>query len=98
MKIIRTKSDLSYVNNSPCVTVYIFFKTDDNDKMTACGQFTRDEDEEYLLVYDGFINTEDPGEDPEEEYSSCEEALDGEYHEVFETMFKEVAAKLMIQT
>lgn len=68
------------------IEVYAF-ASDENDKKCTVA-YNLMADEQQMFVYDGAINTADPGEGPMEEYKSREEALTSEYGNLFESVFK----------
>lgn len=68
-----------------CVEVTAFASDGEENKATVTCEFM---DKELIFVYDGEVNTQDPGEGPMEEYGSREEALASEYGEVFKIVFE----------
>jgi len=68
-----------------CVDVFAYAKDGQFGEITVayelCGA------DEQILVYDGRINTNDPGEGPLEEYGSREEAIGSERGECFRVVF-----------
>lgn len=88
--ISEIKVSTAKVNGEINVTVFVFAEDDKN------GQFTVGYERgvsELMCVYDGHVNTEDPGTGPDEEYERFDQAVESEYVWVFE-IAKCIADKL----
>lgn len=84
-KLNATANDVIYnCVKTKCVEIFAF-ANGEND-CTIAYELTGDE--EKMFVYDGAVNTEDPGEGPVEEYESRGEAIKSEYGDLFESVFK----------
>lgn len=64
------------------VSVYVFGENNTWGDITVA--YDRCGDDESMFVYDGHINTSDPGEGPVEEYANRDDALGSEYGWAFE--------------
>ena len=85
-KLNATANDVIYNGvKTKCVEIFAFAKDENDNAVTICCEMTGDE--HLIFVYDGEINTSDPGEGPTEEYANREEALASEYGDLFKAVF-----------
>jgi len=88
MKIYQLKSDvMSAVSGDKaytCVDIFAYAKGDGEGTVTIGCELGEDE---KMCVYDGVVNTEDPGEGPMEEYNNREDALVSKYGSMFKVLF-----------
>ena len=83
-KLNATANDVIYNGvKTKCIEIFAFANGEDD--CTIAYELTGDE--EKMFVYNGAVNTEDPGEGPMEEYETREEAIQSEYGNLFGTVF-----------
>lgn len=88
-KIYKLEANVSDVmhqgNGTKNIEIYAFARDENNSEATLTYEMVGNE--EQMFVYDGVINTEDPGEGPAEEYANRQEALSSEYGNLFKVIF-----------
>ena len=84
-KLDATSNDVIFQGNETKSVEIFAYAEDNNGKITIGYEMMGNEHQ--ICVYDGEVNTSDPGEGPSEEYTGRNEALTSDYSDLFNAIF-----------